>query len=138
MSRVHQVVVRQIWQIAGQLDGTLQEMIYNDLGSEQAHDLLANSIIVPMRKLHDETFTDVAEKMQTLLVHREIRDTDRQALADAQQTAVTEMQRILAQMSQWESFVDVINQLRQIIKTQNEVLESTEKTEKDRIKGLFD
>ena len=138
LSRVHQVVVRQIWQIAGQLDGTLQEMIYNDLGSEQARDLLANSIIVPMRKLHDETFTDVAEKMQTLLVHREIRDTDRQALADAQQTAVTEMQRILAQMSQWESFVDVINQLRQIIKTQNEVLESTEKTEKDRIKGLFD
>jgi hypothetical protein len=138
LSRVHQVVVRQIWQIAGQLDGTLQEMIYNDLGSEQARDLLANSIIVPMRKLHDETFTDVAEKMQTLLTHREIRDADRQALADAQQTAVTEMQRILAQMSQWESFVDVINQLRQIIKTQNEVLESTEKTEKDRIKGLFD
>ena len=138
LARVHQVVVRQIWQIAGQLDGTLQEMTYNDLGSEQARDLLANAIIAPMRKLHDETFADLAEKMQTALAHREIRDTDRQALADSQQAAVTEMQRILAQMSQWESFVDVINQLRQIIKTQNEVLESTEKTEKERIKGVLD
>ena len=76
--------------------------------------------------------------MQTALCDRETRDTDRQALADSQQAAVTEMQRILARMSQWESFVDVINQLRQIIKTQNEVLESTEKTEKERIKGVLD
>jgi hypothetical protein len=138
VSRVHQVVARQVWQIANQLDATLQEMTYNDLGSQQARDLLDSSIIAPLRKLHDENFVDIGEKLQTLLEHRELRDADRQAALDAQQTAVTEMQRILAQMSQWESFVDVINQLRQIIKSQNDVLDSTEKTEKDRIKGLFD
>jgi hypothetical protein len=138
ISRVHQVVARQVWQVATQLDATLQEMTYNDLGSSQARDLLENSIIGPLKKLHDERFGEITEKLQTMLAHREVRETDRQALLDAQQAAVTEMQRILAQMSQWESFVDVINQLRQIIKTQSDVLQSTEKTEKERIKGIFD
>ena len=138
ISRVHQVVARQIWQVATQLDATLGEMTYNDLGSPQARDLLESAIIGPLKKLHDEGFADITEKLQTMLAHREVRETDRQALLDAQQAAVTEMQRILTQMSQWESFVDVINQLRQVIKTQNDVLESTEKTEKERIKGIFD
>ena len=56
----------------------------------------------------------------------------------AEQAVIDQMQKILAQMSQWESFVDVVNQLRQIIKSQNEVLETTEKALKERIKGLFD
>jgi hypothetical protein len=138
VARVNQVVARQVWQIAGVLDGTLQEMINNDLGNEQARDLLQNSIVAPMRKVHDENFADIAEKIQTLLAHPELRESDRQQLLDAQQSAVDEMKRILARMSQWESFVDVINQLRAVIKTQNDVLDSTEKAEKDRIKGLFD
>jgi hypothetical protein len=138
ISRVHQVVTRQVWQVATQLDATLQEMTYNDLGSPQARDLLESAVIEPLKKLHDDGFASITEKMQTMLSHREIREADRQALLDAQQAAVTEMQRILAQMSQWESFVDVINQLRQIKKTQNDVLQSTEKTEKERIKGIFD
>jgi hypothetical protein len=88
--------------------------------------------------VHDENFADIAEKIQTLLAHPELRESDRQELQGAQQAAVDEMKRILARMSQWESFVDVINQLRAVIKTQNDVLDSTEKAEKDRIKGLFD
>jgi hypothetical protein len=64
LARVNQVVARQVWQIAGVLDGTLQEMINNDLGNEQARDLLENSIITPMRKVHDENFADIAEKIQ--------------------------------------------------------------------------
>jgi len=138
LARVNQVVARQVWQIAGVLDGTLQEMINNDLGNEQARDLLENSIIAPMRKVHDENFGDIAQKIQALLAHSELRESDRQELLDAEQAGVDEMKRILARMSQWESFVDVINQLRAVIKTQNDVLDSTEKAEKDRIKGLFD
>ena len=48
------------------------------------------------------------------------------------------MQDILAQMTQWESFVDVINQLKQIIQRQDQVLKSTEEIEKTRTKELFD
>jgi hypothetical protein len=134
LPRVHQVVSRQVWQIAGQLDATLQEMIYNDLGSPQARDLLADSIIAPMRKLHDES----CEKLQKLLAASELHDDARQEAVTAQQGIVNQMQRILAQMAQWESFVDCVNQLRQIIKSQDELLDATQKALSERIKGLFE
>ena len=49
-----------------------------------------------------------------------------------------EMQRILDQMSQWESFVDVVNQLRHVITAQENIRQSTEQTQKKQIKGVFD
>jgi hypothetical protein len=48
------------------------------------------------------------------------------------------MQSILGQMSLWESFIDVINQLKQIIDRQGQVLKSTEEIEKQRTNELFD
>jgi hypothetical protein len=138
LMRTQQVVARQVWQVATQLDATLQEMIYNDLGSEQARQLLADSIIAPLRTLHNEALSDAGEKIQKFSGAANLDESDRKMAADAQQAAIDQMQKILAQMSQWESFVDVINQLRQIIKSQNEVLDTTEKALKERIKGLFD
>jgi hypothetical protein len=41
-------------------------------------------------------------------------------------------------MAQWESFVDVINQLKHVIESQGKVLEATEELEKQRTKDLFD
>jgi hypothetical protein len=136
--RTQQVVARQVWQVATQLDATLQEMIYNDLGNEQAREMLATSIVAPLRTLHNEALAEAAEKIQKFVVAATLDDNDRKTAADSQQVAIDQMQKILAQMSQWESFVDVINQLRQIIKSQNEVLDTTEKALKERIKGLFD
>ena len=48
------------------------------------------------------------------------------------------MQQILDKMSQWESFVDVVNQLKQVIKSQNGLLETTEEMRKNIVKDLFD
>jgi hypothetical protein len=138
LMRAHQVGARQVWQIATQLDATLQEMIYNDLGSTQARELLENSIVAPLRALHNETLTELGGKIQKFTGVTTLVEEDRKAAAESQQAAIDQMTRILAQMSQWESFVDVINQLRQIIKSQNDVLETTEKALKERIKGLFD
>jgi hypothetical protein len=47
------------------------------------------------------------------------------------------MQSILNQMALWESFVDVINQLKHVIEGQTGVLKSTEELEKKRIDELF-
>lgn len=138
LSRVHQVVARQVGQISSQLDATLQEMINNDLSSPQARDLLESAILAPLRKLHDEAFAEVGQKIQSLLANPDLREADRQDLLAAQQAVVSQMQKILAQMSQWESFVDVISQLRQIIKSENDLLEATKKVLKERIQGTFD
>ena len=48
------------------------------------------------------------------------------------------MKRILDQMAQWESFVDVVNQLRHVISAQDQIRQSTEHTQKQQIKDVFD
>jgi hypothetical protein len=48
------------------------------------------------------------------------------------------MQRVLDQMAQWESFVDVVNQLRHVITAQDKIRATTEETQKKQIKDVFD
>jgi hypothetical protein len=52
--------------------------------------------------------------------------------------AVKVMQTILGQMSLWESFVDVINQLKHVIDGQTGLLKETEKIQQERTNQLFD
>ena len=51
---------------------------------------------------------------------------------------VTTMKNILDQMSQWESFVDVVNQVAEVIKMQQKVLKETEKARETRTREVFD
>jgi hypothetical protein len=48
------------------------------------------------------------------------------------------MKDILEQMSQWESFVDVVNQVAEVIRMQQQVLQATEKARETRTEGVFD
>ena len=48
------------------------------------------------------------------------------------------MKVILEQMSQWESFVDVVNQVAEVIKLQRNVLQATEKARDRRTEEVFD
>jgi hypothetical protein len=57
---------------------------------------------------------------------------------EVQQEIVDQMTKILEQMAQWENFVDVLNQLKSIVKLQSGVLESTEEEKKKRTQQLFD
>ena len=51
---------------------------------------------------------------------------------------VTKMRNILDQMSQWESFVDVVNQVADVIRMEQKVLQDTEKARESRTKEIFD
>ena len=48
------------------------------------------------------------------------------------------MKTILLQMAQWDSFVDVLNQLDQIIKLETGVKDGSQKLQKKETEGLFD
>ena len=48
------------------------------------------------------------------------------------------MRNILEQMSQWESFVDVVNQVAEVIQMEQKVLKATEKAREKRTKEVFD
>jgi hypothetical protein len=48
------------------------------------------------------------------------------------------MRAILEQMSQWESFVDVVNQVAEVIRMEQGVLKATEKARESRTQEIFD
>ena len=51
---------------------------------------------------------------------------------------IARMKTILKQMAQWDSFVDVLNQLDQIIKLETGVKDRSEKLQKKETDSLFD
>lgn len=135
--RKHQVIARQVWQVANRLDATLVEMTLNDLSSPQARELLQTKVIDAIRQLHGEQLTQLHASLESLAADPQASA----ALVEArqrQQEVVETMQKILEQMSQWENFVDVLNQLRSILKLESSVLDATEEEKKNRTKNLFD
>lgn len=61
----------------------------------------------------------------------------RKDAADREERIASTMTDILRQMAQWDSFVDVINQLNEVIKIETGVKEQTEKEHKKTIEGVF-
>jgi hypothetical protein len=135
--RRHQVVDRQVFQVASRLDAALTELRLNELGSPQALDLLQSQVITPMRQLQTEEMASMQQALARIAGERESEPQVAEA-GELQQQIVVRMERILEQMSQWESFVDVVNQVREIIKLQDKVLNSTEETRKKKTQGVFD
>jgi hypothetical protein len=138
IARAHQVINRQVWQIANQLDASLQEMTLNDLGNPQAREMLQSGVITPLRTLHADLLTKLRTAIDGLAQASTVSEDRRAEAQTISEQAVKAMQTILAQMAQWESFVDVINQLKQIIDRQDDVLKTTEEIEKKRTDELFD
>ncbi len=136
--RVHQALARQVWQITGVLNGTLQEMTLNDLGNSAARQLLEKGIVKPLYEFHANPLTELRAKLEAFAATQSLDEDRREAAITSQTQVVEQMQRILDQMSQWESFIDVVNQLRHLISSQEQIRDSTEKTQKEQIKGVFD
>jgi hypothetical protein len=138
VGRKHQLVARQAWQVANRLEATLQEMTLNELGSQQARELLKTKVIDAVRDLHGDAMAHLRSTLE--VVARDPAGATEQLIEarDLHKEVVDEMQRILEQMSQWENFIDVLNQLKEIVKLQNSVLETTEEEKQNRTKEIFD
>jgi hypothetical protein len=138
VARAESVISRQVWQVANQLDASLQEMTLNDLGNPSALEILQSGIITPLRTLHGDLLARLRAAVDGLAAADAIAPERRdEALAISRQ-AVDAMQAILKQMEQWESFVDVINQLKTVIERQRKVMEDTDELKKKRTDELFD
>lgn len=136
--RSHQAVARQVNQVANSLDAILQELALNELGNPAARELLQEKIIKPLHDLHAGPLTRLRGRIDQLSAGDAIDPAERLAARQLQQEVVGTMEQILAQMQQWESFVDVINQLRQIIKLQTQLRDGTEQAKKKQTDELFD
>ena len=136
--RTHQAIARQVSQIASRLEASLREMTLNDLGNPTARQLLAENVIAPLRELHSGLLATLGGRLDRLAAGEAIDPAERDAALETQQEVVQSMQRILERMSQWESFIDVVNQLRHIIERQTELKQGTEEAQKKQTDSLFD
>ncbi len=136
--RAEQASARQLDQIAARIVDTLQEMRLNQVGTPKSHRLLQEAIIDPIKALTAGPMNQLRGALQSLSSTSTASNESREATRKLQGEVVTRMRAILEQMSQWESFVDVVNQVAEVIKMEQKVLKSTESARESRTKEVFD
>jgi len=136
LARQQRILQREVARIATVLSESVTEMRLNALGGQEAWDLMDNGIVKPLRALNEGQMTEQRDALDALA-----KGLNAQKLAEAgtrQDQIVSKMNEILKQMSQWDSFVDVLNQLNEIIKLQDTVKKSTEKLKDKETEGVFE
>ena len=129
---------RQLDQVAARIADTLQEMKLNQVGSPKSHRLLQDGVIDPIRELNSGPVTELRGVLQVLGGGGPRGQADVEKARRLHGAVVARMKTILDQMSQWESFVDVVNQVAEVIKIQQKVLKATEDARESRTKEVFD
>jgi hypothetical protein len=129
---------RQLDQIAARITDSLQEMKLNQIGSPKSFRLLEEGVIEPMRNLNSGPMSQLRGMLQTLAGAGSTPGASRESARRLHAEVVAKMKEILEQMSQWESFVDVVNQVAEVLRMEHKVLQATEKAEESRTKEIFD
>jgi len=138
-SRSLHTVTRQLDQIAARIADSLGEMKLNQVGSPKSHRLLQDGVIDPIRALNAGPVGEFRGVLQSLAGGGGPRTpADAEKARRLHGEVVARMKTILDQMSQWESFVDVVNQVAEVIKIQQNVLKATEKARESRTQEVFD
>ena len=66
-------------------------------------------------------------------------DADAKGEATARQDQIIDrMEQILKNMNQWDSFIDVLNQLNEIIRIENQVEKGTDQLKRKKSDDVFD
>ena len=138
VSRALHLGTRQLDQIASRIADSLQEMKLNQVGSPKSHRLLQDGVIDPIRALNSGPVSEFRSVLQSLAGNGPRTQADPEKARRLHGEVVARMRTILDQMSQWESFVDVVNQVAEVIKIQQNVLKATEKARESRTQEVFD
>ena len=123
--------------IAGRIADSLAEMKLNQVGSPKSHRLLQEGVIDPILALNGGPVAELRNVLQGLAGGSAARgDADKARAVHG--VVLQRMKQILDQMSQWESFVDVVNQVAEVIKIQQDVLKATARARDTRTEEVFD
>jgi hypothetical protein len=132
----HRLVQRESRRVATSLSESLTEMRLNALGGQDAYNLMENSILRPLDALDKELMDPQRQALDKL---GDASDAARVADASSRQEQIVQkMKGILKQMAQWDSFVDVLNQLNEIIRVEEGVRKTTEQIKNTEAEGLFE
>ena len=130
-------VQRQVWSVSLGLDDTAAEMRLNRLAGEEAFELMKGNVLDPLTTLHDESLAAQRRRIEALA--GPAATADELVTARQEQAAlVATMENILRQMDQFDSFIDVVNQLNEVLNLQRGVLNSTRVMSEEKRDELFD
>jgi hypothetical protein len=133
--RRHRLVQREVWQVRRNLEESAEEMRLNQLGGQEADELIRRNVLEPMGRLHDQLMTRQRQALEAV-TQGEPREADE--LAGRQREIVDAMKGLLKSMAQWDSFIDVVNQLNAIIKIEEGVHRETESLREGEVETIFE
>lgn len=134
-ARDHRAIQHEVLRISNAIAQGVTEMKLNQLGNKDAWDLMDNKVLAPLKKLNDDTMNQQKDALDAL---KPGDAAARAAAAGREEQIASMMQDVLKQMAQWDSFVDVLNQLNEIIKLENTVHQSTDTLRKKQTEGVFE
>ena len=127
IARQHQVITREVGQVTQGLEATLVEMQLNKLGGEEAWDLISTIILKPLRALGDTELPAQRQNLEALVLSP---GEGLDEIGIQQKKIVEDLDKILKNMSQWDSFIDIVNQVDAVIKLETRVRQQTEALKK--------
>lgn len=133
--RRHRAVQREVARIRTTLADSLTEMRLNVLGNGDAYALMESGVLGPLKALDAELMNPQRDALDALRVD------DATALAaarDRQDQIINRIEDVLRQMAQWDSFIDVLNQLNEVIRLENQVQQGTTILKKKQVDDVFD
>jgi uncharacterized protein YigA (DUF484 family) len=108
-------------------------MRLNGLGTEEAYNLMDKNVLAPLKQTDTELMIPQRDALDAL-GSQSIKLED---VAAREDQIVSRMQQILKQMSQWDSFIDVLNQLNEIIRLQEGVKVGTDSLKQKQTEDIF-
>lgn len=120
--RRHRLIDRTAWSTNRTVEASLRELELNNLMQEKARLLLESKVLEPLTELHEETLREQRMAFEQLFNQQEVPHAD---LVARQAKIVEDMQAILEGMEQWDSFMDLVNQLEEVIRLQQDIRTDT-------------
>ncbi len=133
--RTHQLIRREVGQVSRALDASVLEMRLNKLGGPESWELIDTNVLKPLARLHDSEM-ELQRQSLVSLTGSEPEPIDQ--IVEQQQSLVDSLKRILDNMAQWDSFIDVVNQLNAVIKLETNVRKQTEEMRQEQVEDIFD
>lgn len=121
--RRHQTLTREVGQVYQGIDASVIEMRLNRLGGEESLELIASTVVEPLHRMTEST---IPEQRRAIEAFAAAPQSGNETVLEQQKQLVEEMDRILKNMAQWDSFIDVVNQLDAVIKLEQSVKRQTE------------
>lgn len=122
--------------VATSFDDIRAELINNRLDTEELKARLKERISDPLKQIVSNRFPELERRLETLLPQLSDAQAGAKSLVLAQQQAdlvLVEMQQVLSQMLELETFNEAIALLRSIIESQEQINEKTKKQRKTSI-----